>query len=165
VSIVTPLIIICALFIQNTLVSTIGGFALAVYPVVAFCIILRCEPGRRMQVAAFLGVIADVFSLGRFGGYALAYALAVPVINGLNRLFTAETVFGRFTLTLAFLLITRALFIVFADSGATISTMPALMLSSVTDALLNAAFATVLLPIVAALVTQGRKPVSLQSVS
>ncbi|MFA4985936.1 MAG: hypothetical protein WC712_05070 [Candidatus Brocadiia bacterium] len=154
------LLIPAVLFLQNSLGAPIGRFSAELYAILVLAIVLRTERGYRMPVAAILGLLADFFSGGRFAGFALSFSVAALLTSACNVYVSAENPVGRFFLSGVFLLASRAIFLVFADSSMTFSALPDALLNGLASAVANGVLAVFLIPAFASLVTVGKKSVT-----
>ena len=152
------LIVIIALMLVLTK-GAFGGFfqqfTPCLYILFVVTVIFRAPKAYRFSLAALLGLVADVFSCGKFGGYALAFSLAYFPTSLIARYLSPEYAFFRFFMCFTFVFSSYFCYFMFGDVSSPITSLPISVKSFLITATFNGVLGTFLWPFFAYII--GRK--------
>ncbi len=157
---VASLLAIALVIIQGTLGGPYGKFAPAFYLIFCLAVLLKTRAAGRIYAAILLGLLADLFSSGRFGGFALALVAGCIISDSLNKKISPDSFFGRAFLAFVFVLTVQVLFLLVADPSMTVESLPERLRLALGTSLGNALIAAAIWPFFAILLTKTGKPVT-----
>ncbi|MDZ7815349.1 MAG: hypothetical protein U5N86_04870 [Planctomycetota bacterium] len=135
------------------------GMQFAIYPygILALVLVFRASPASRFPLAALLGLVADLFSAGRFGAFSLAFALSYFPAQLVSKYLSAEYSFSRFIITFVFVFSVQLFCFLIGDTSASLRMFPAFFPFIIYTALANGLLALALWPLFSWILTSPGK--------
>ena len=135
------------------------GMHFTVYPygILSLVLIFRASPASRFPLAALLGLVADLFSAGRFGAFSIAFALSYFPAQLFSRYLSAEYSVARFLLSLVFVFSVQLIYFLIGDTSTSLRMFPVSFPFIVYTALASALLALALWPLFSWVLTSPGK--------